>query len=125
MQITFKYDEKQQPYDVLEESETFYIIDTTSRPKDLRQAVRKDSVNVVDEKVPETYSVGQQFKVDGRPYLLAQVDKKKVALISLGTGNRWSESITVEDLEAITYCEMEQISSNFGWEVIEGKGVQI
>ncbi|MBI2046806.1 hypothetical protein HYT26_01425 [Candidatus Pacearchaeota archaeon] len=43
-------------------------------------------------------------------YVLVQVADFQIALIGLGTWNRWHESVNVKDIHAITYIEFKKIS---------------
>lgn len=46
-------------------------------------------------------------------YILASVDCKRVALIGLQSGNRWSNPVKVSDVTAITESEWDEISQSF------------
>jgi hypothetical protein len=53
---------------------------------------------------------GDRFEINGVWYLLAQFDSNKVALISLETGNRWTEPCSVKDSCHISRDEFYSIS---------------
>jgi hypothetical protein len=55
------------------------------------------------------YKRGQRFKVDGRTYLLAQIDGNKVNLINIETGNRWTDSLKVSDPLLIDHEELREL----------------
>jgi hypothetical protein len=55
------------------------------------------------------YKRGQRFKVDGKTYLLAQIDGNKVILINIETGNRWTDSLKVSDPLLIDHEELREL----------------
>jgi hypothetical protein len=60
----------------------------------------------------KTYEVGDFFVIDGMPYILAKyIEKCRVAygFISLRTGNRWAEFVTVGSITNITEDEIERM----------------
>lgn len=62
----------------------------------------------------ETYSVGQRFKTTyDEEYILAQVDLRKVTMISLSNGNRYEDPIDVDDPQRITREDLNKISRDF------------
>lgn len=48
---------------------------------------------------------GSRFRLDGVSYILAQTEAKKVALISLEDGNRWSNPCGVNNISSISSDE--------------------
>lgn len=46
---------------------------------------------------------------DGKVYILACVDIRTVAAVSLYDGNRWTSGVQVDDLYALTADDMERI----------------
>ena len=63
------------------------------------------------EKVEEqTYHVGQHFMNNGCEYILARVSGNKINLFGLSSGNRWSNSISVFNINKITEDEMKQLA---------------
>jgi len=56
-----------------------------------------------------TFHIGQRFYHDQDVYILAQVMPLRVALINLQTGNRWSDPVAVQNVQAITSEELEYI----------------
>lgn len=58
------------------------------------------------EKPEQTYRMGDTIVVDGGEYILAIVDFKKMGLISLYDGNRWSTPTDIENVNKITLEEM-------------------
>lgn len=58
-----------------------------------------------------TYSVGQKFQqFQSGAYILAQVDTRKVCLISLENGNRYDDPVEVNDPSRITPFEFDKIT---------------
>lgn len=42
------------------------------------------------------YALGQIFEIEGKPFILAQVESKRLAMVSLIDGNRWNDPIKVD-----------------------------
>ena len=65
----------------------------------------------------KTYYVGQHFYHHDifrtRKYILAEVSKSTINLISLDTGKSWAKSIKVKNVEKITKQEIEQLANNY------------
>ncbi len=62
-----------------------------------------------------TYAIGQKFQNTGmfpEVYILAQVAFKQVGLVSIESGNRWYDPVTVLDVTKITETEFEVIAGN-------------
>ena len=64
-----------------------------------------------------TYRIGQRFvgkddKYYEEIYILAASEATKVLLISLESGNRWLDAISVKDVYKITEEEFKRISDN-------------
>lgn len=76
-------------------------------------------VDIIDPKKSTGYSVGDKFRVVypdsgalGSVYILAQVGPLEVALISLDFGNRYRESLIVEDIYNLLEKEWKVISES-------------
>lgn len=74
----------------------------------------KDNIEKEVKLRGQTYRVGQRFMIgySKKPYILSQVSEHRVCLISLDDGNRWQDSVPVEDIRAITKSEMLQITGS-------------
>ncbi len=62
-----------------------------------------------------TYAIGQKFQNTGmfpEVYVLAQVAFKQVGLVSIESGNRWYDPVTVNDVTEITDIEFEVIAGD-------------
>ena len=75
-------------------------------------AACKDWKKRVEEELPElfvkekTYSIGDRFVHLGEEYILARVSSNTINAINLTNGNRWSESVSVENDLAVTAQEL-------------------
>ena len=69
----------------------------------------------------KTIAVSQFYRTTpaGEVFLLASVDKNKVALISLLFGNRWTGMVYVKDVNDITDGEWERISKTAQWKRVK------
>ena len=72
---------------------------------------RAVELGVLTEIKPKVYSIGQRFSEAFMhdEYLLAQVDDKRIALIGLDNGNRWSNSVKVGNPNEISELEFAEI----------------
>lgn len=55
------------------------------------------------------YKRGSRFKIYSEEYILAGLDYRLASLISLKTGNRWTNPVTVQNSQIVTAKEFEKI----------------
>jgi len=74
----------------------------------------------------QTYSIGDKFKVEGQEqeYVLAQVDKGKVALIGLETWDRYSSPLKVNKVHRITQNELFGIAGDDDLKLRKKEGIR-
>ena len=76
--------------------------------------------------VEETYKVGETFAIDDYGlYMLSHVGSSEVCLISLSSGNLWSNKVKVKNIHKVTKKEMSTISNNGQVEKVSGSFVTI
>lgn len=93
-------------YEVLQDCGEYYILHGWSPTCYI--AVKKSDASIVQE----TYKCGQRFRLDSEIYILAQTEQKKVALISLSNGNRWTDPISVWNVNSISQSELQKMATN-------------
>lgn len=74
-----------------------------------------------EESPPPAFHIGMRFSQEGgdEEYLLAQVEKNKVALVGLNQGNRFNDPVEVCMPHHITPDEWERITSDDEFTLIE------
>lgn len=66
-------------------------------------------------KAEKTYSIGQRFSSKGHgEVILAQVDYRKCSFVSLEDGNRFTDPVSVKDINRITAEEFKQLQGSTG-----------
>ena len=66
-------------------------------------------INIEDNR---TAKRGDIFMIEEEPYILAKIDYKKLGLVSLQTGNLWSDPQEVKDHNKVTSSELNRIACN-------------
>jgi len=96
-------------YEVSAETEDYYILNhhPVGWSHVCLVAVPKSEMTVVEE---VTYKTGQRFHVGSNPVILAQTGFLLCALIGLKDGNRYADSIVVENASRITKKELRKMS---------------
>ncbi len=108
MKVKFRHSETNKEHTVKCQAQDFYILESTPMnwSSDCFVAVRKSAVDEV--KVEHTYNIGQRFYVgyNKDEAVLCQVSENMVSLISLISGDRYLNPISVRRVSAITQAEL-------------------
>lgn len=67
-----------------------------------------------------THKIGQRYKISGDDYLLVQanVSPRSACLVSLETGELWSNAVKVKDSHKISDEEFNKIVADFSFQLI-------
>jgi|SRR5690606_2039480 len=65
------------------------------------------------------HKIGNRYQYEGEDYILACVDNKKIALISLEDGNRWTNPISVNLVDNISEDEWDRITEGEPFQLLE------
>jgi len=68
---------------------------------------------------PKIPAIGDKLRIGGRIYILAEVDRQKVALINLVTGCRWRNPVCVGDPYHMTPQEFKRVIGDSEWRIEE------
>lgn len=117
MKVKFRHSELGKEHTVKESMGDFYILEShpMNWSMDCFVAVRKTAVDLVID--TPTYKVGQRFHIEygpaGDEYLLAQIDTKRLVLINIEHGGRWSEPVEVKHNTKVTEAELMRLTGNY------------
>ena len=101
-------------YGTMDKGEKAYMANKLFKDDNVVAAKVKEFIpdELLYPKVEVTYKTGSRFKVAGENYILAQVGHAELALVCLTDGNRWAESVDVDNPQKVTEDEMSQITND-------------
>ena len=65
----------------------------------------------------DKHKIGNTYTFEGETFILAQTNHGKVCLISLETGNRWNDPVSVIDVSDLTTTKWEEVTGGNNFEM--------